>query len=152
MTKLQAWLLHLSVIVLTVTGVVFAWMKYWMKTDDPFAVANHPAQPHMLHIHVIAAPVGVFALGLIYMSHIWMKYRFGSPPRRKSGVSALLLLAPMILSGYFMQVVTSESLMYAMKVTHWISSGLFVVVYLVHQIVKNGNGEAVPMRPPGEPW
>ena len=40
MTKLQAWLLHLSVIVLTVTGVVFAWMKYWMKTDDPFSLVE----------------------------------------------------------------------------------------------------------------
>lgn len=138
MTRLQAWLLHASVAALTVTGAVFAWMKYAMKTDDPFAVANHPWQPHMLHLHVIAAPVGVFALGLIFSSHIWPKYESRVRARRRSGVGALWMIAPMVLSGYLMQVFTGETAVLAMKITHWASSAVFVVTYALHQVLRVG--------------
>jgi hypothetical protein len=149
-TRLQAWLLHLSVIALTVTGAVFAWMRYAMKTDDPFAVANHPWQPHILHLHVLAAPIAVFALGLVFAGHVWAKYESGTKARRRSGIGALWMIAPMVLSGYLMQVVTNESAILAMKVTHWVSSGIFVLAYLVHQVLRAKNGVALRSAPDRE--
>lgn len=143
MTRFQAWLLHVSVALLTVTGGVFAWMRYAMKTDDPFAVANHPWQPHMLHIHVIAAPIAVFALGLVFSRHIWPQYEMRVKARRRSGLGALWMIAPMVLSGYLMQVVTSETAIFAMKVTHWVSSGGFVLAYVVHQVLRSKVGVSV---------
>ncbi|MGK2856548.1 MAG: hypothetical protein ACSLFQ_05020 [Thermoanaerobaculia bacterium] len=146
MTPAQKLLLNATTAILTITGAVFAWMKYFMKTDDPFAVANHPWQPHMLHIHVVAAPVAVFVIGAIWAAHVKPKHEAGIKSRRKTGLAALWMIAPMVLSGYLMQVLTNERLVEAMKITHWVSSALFVVGLFVHQLLrKNGNGAVKPV-------
>lgn len=133
---------HLSVALLTITGAVFAWMKYFMKNDDPFAAANHPLQPWMLAAHVLIAPLVVFALGWIFPLHIWPKFTADMPGRRKTGLLAMWVIAPMILSGYFLQVVVSDGARQASAVTHWATSALFVLGYVTHQLVRrpNGNG------------
>ena len=78
MNRLEKWLLHLSAIVLTVTGAVYACMHYLMKPTDPFSVINHPLEPYMLDVHIIAAPVLVVAIGIILHSHILFKIENGS--------------------------------------------------------------------------
>jgi len=139
-SRAQILTLHASAAAATVSGAVFAWMKYFMKSDDPFAVANHPWQPYMLSLHVVAAPVLLFALGWIFQGHILGKLAGnGGRPRRATGIAAMTLIAPMVLSAYLMQVFTGEGLHRAMTVTHWISSGLFVFAYGGHLAVrKNG--------------
>lgn len=140
MTKQLVWFVHATVALLTVTGVAFAWMKYFMKSDDPFAAANHPLQPWMLAAHVIIAPLAVFALGWIFPLHICPKFTARKPGRRKSGLSAMWLIVPMVLSGYFLQVVVSDGARQASAVTHWITSAIFVLGYLAHQLVRKPNG------------
>jgi len=135
-SRFQAWLLHVSVAAITITGAVYAWMRYAMTTDDPFAVANHPWQPHMLHLHVLAAPVLVFALGLVFADHIWPKYESRMQARRRSGVGALWMMIPMVASGYLLQVLTNETALQVMKVTHWVSSAVFLLAYVVHQVLR----------------
>jgi len=139
-TRLQTWILHGTVVMLAASGAVFAWMRYAMKTDDPFAVANHPLQPHMLHIHVLAAPIAVFAMGVVFAIHIAPKIENRSLARKKTGIGSLWMIAPMVLSGYLMQVVTSETAILAMKVMHWVSSSIFVLAYGVHQLLRAKNG------------
>lgn len=133
MSRLQLLWLHVSVALTAATGVVFAVMKYFLESTDEFAVANHPLQPHMLAAHVVIAPVALFVLGWTFSNHMLPKYRF-SDEHRKSGVSSMLLLVPMTLSGYLLQIATNETLREAMAVTHWISSGLFVLGYAVHLV------------------
>jgi hypothetical protein len=141
-SRLSVILVHLSIAAVTITGVVFAWMKYFMTTDDPFAVANHPMQPWMLAAHVVVAPAAVFALGWLWSAHILPKLGSGTKARKKSGVVGALLMAPMIVSGVLLQASTSELLRTAMEIAHWISSGFFVVAYVIHQVLRarNGNG------------
>ena len=134
MSRGQIIYLHLSVILTVLTGTLFAVMKYWMKTDDPYAVANHPLQPYALSAHVVVAPLLLFGLGWIFGNHIWPKFQFGNGKNRATGVSAMLLIAPMTLSGYLIQVSTNETLRYAMSVAHWITSGLFALIYAIHLI------------------
>jgi hypothetical protein len=124
--------LHVSVALTTLTGIVFAVMKYFMTPADEFAVANHPLQPHMLAAHVVIAPVVLFFLGWTFSNHMLPKYRFGDGANRRTGVGAMLLIAPMTLSAYFMQIATNDTLRNAMAWLHWIASGLFVVAYVVH--------------------
>ena len=147
MTPALKFFLNVTTALLTLTGAVFAWMKYFMKTDDPFAVANHPWQPHMLHLHVVAAPVAVFVIVVVWASLVKPKHDAGTKPRRKSGLAALWMIAPMALSGYLMQVLTNERLVEAMRITHWISSALFVAGLVVHQLLrKNGGGAKAPVE------
>jgi uncharacterized membrane protein YidH (DUF202 family) len=134
MSRLQLLWLHLSVGLTAATGIVFAVMKYVLDSSDEFAVVNHPLQPHMLAAHVVIAPIALFILGWTFSNHMLPKYRF-SDESRKSGISSMLLLVPMTLSGYFLQIVTSEALREAMAIAHWVSSGLFVIGYVTHLIV-----------------
>ncbi|MFA6956973.1 MAG: hypothetical protein WC538_13985 [Thermoanaerobaculia bacterium] len=143
MTPMQKLALNVTTVLLTVTGALFAWMKYFVRNDDPFAVANHPWQPYMLDVHVVVAPVALLVIGAVWASHVKPKHDAGTKPRRKSGLAALWMIAPMVLSGYFMQVLTNEKLVEAMRVTHWVSSALFAIGLLVHQLIRmNGNGGA----------
>lgn len=132
MSRIQLGWLHVSVALTAATGIVFAFMKYFMTPADEFAVVNHPLQPHMLALHVVIAPLALFVLGWVFSSHMLPKYRFGDGTNRRSGVSAMILIVPMALSGYLLQVSTSETLREAMAVAHWISSGVFTVAYLIH--------------------
>lgn len=144
MSRASAILVHLSIAAVAITGIVFAWMKYFMTTDDPFAVANHPMQPWMLAAHVVVAPASVLALGWLWSAHILPKLRSGTKARKKSGLFGALLMAPMIFSGVLLQASTSEALRAAMEWAHWISSGFFLVAYVIHQVLRarNGNGKA----------
>lgn len=136
MTRAQTVYLHLCVLLTAATGVVFAWMKYFMTSSDEFAVANHPLQPHMLSAHVVVAPLLVFGLGWIFSDHIWPKFRGNGSPNRRSGLWSMVMIVPMTLSAYLMQISTNESLHEAMKWLHIVSSGLFTVAYVVHLIAK----------------
>ncbi len=136
MSRLQIAYLQLCALLTVVTGVVFAWMKYGMKSDDPFAVVNHPWQPFLLSSHVLIAPLLVFAFGWIFNEHIWAKFRSPAAPKRKSGFWSMAAIAPMVLSGYLVQVSTADATRQAMAIAHWISSGVFVLAYVVHIILK----------------
>jgi uncharacterized membrane protein YidH (DUF202 family) len=134
MSRTQLRWLHLSVALTAATGVVFAVMKYLMKSDDEFAVVNHPLQPHMLAAHVVIAPIALFVLGWTFSNHMLPKNRF-SEEHRKSGISSMLLIVPMTLSGYLLQIATNDAVRQGMAIAHWIASGLFVIGYGVHVIL-----------------
>src|SRR4051794_29922397 len=136
MTRAQVITLQIAVALTAITGVVFAVMKYAMKSDDPFAVVNHPLQPWMLSAHVVIAPLLVFGFGWIFTNHIWPGFASGIARKRKSGLWSMGAIAPMVLSGYLLQVSTADATRHAMAVAHWISSGLFVLAYVIHLITK----------------
>jgi len=135
MSRAQVALLQLSLLGMALTGVVFAWMKYFMKSDDPFAVVNHPWQPHMMTAHVLLGPVSVFAIGWVFGNHVVPAYR-GGAPNRVSGVWSMLFIVPMTISGYLMQVTVADAARKAFAISHWVSVGLFVAAYVVHLIHK----------------
>ena len=149
MTRLQIISLNVFALLVTATGAVYAWMKYFMKSDDPFAVVNHPWQSFVLDAHVVVAPLLLFSLGLVYGTHVTAKLGSKTITRRKSGLAALAMIVPMVLSGYLLQVLTNEPARQAAAVAHWISSALFVLGFGVHIALKarNGNGkEAIGNR------
>jgi uncharacterized membrane protein YidH (DUF202 family) len=131
MTRTQRLWLHLSLGLTTLTGVTFAWMKYFLVSNDEFAVVNHPLQPHMLAAHVVIAPLLLFILGWTFSNHMLPKYRFGDQ-KRVTGIASMALIIPMTLSAYLLQIATNESLRKAMATAHWIASGLFVLGYVAH--------------------
>ncbi len=111
MTRLEAWFLHVATLLVGGGGLVYAWMRYLARPDDPFAVVNHPWQPAVQHLHVLAAPLLVFAIGLIWKAHAWP----GRPAARRRAperaVSRLVATAaPMIASGYLLQTATVSGL------------------------------------------
>ena len=132
----EIWLSHISTLLVTVSGLAYLWMKYAMGTDDPFSIVNHPWQPAMLSLHVMAAPLLVFVVGLMVQSHIQKKLRGGAKSNRGSGLLSMATLPVMIASGYMLQVVTAPGLASITLGMHLVSSSLFVITYAVHQVIS----------------
>jgi hypothetical protein len=135
-SRWEKWSFHLLSLIVSLSGIVFLWMKYFVKNDDPFSVVNHPLQPFMLKLHILAAPFLVLLLGTILSSHISMKLRAGTMPNRRSGVVALFVFPLMTFSGYLLQVVTTPGWRRPVLVLHLGSSSIFIVSYLLHQFIS----------------
>jgi hypothetical protein len=135
MKRLEVWLLHLSTILLTVTGLVYAAMHYWMKPSDPFSVVNHPLEPFMRNIHIVAAPLLVVAIGIILHSHILFKLENGSRSARKSGLILIPLFVTMTASGYLLQITSGVS----NRIFFWLhlgSGSIWAITYLTHHLAS----------------
>jgi hypothetical protein len=124
--------MHVCVVLVTVTGATFAWMKYAMKGRDEFAVVNHPLEPWMLAAHVVVAPLLVFGFGWIGNTHIWPGFRQRGVPNRRSGVGAMWMIVPMTLSGYLLQVSVADGARKGSAAVHWVTSAVFVLGYSIH--------------------
>lgn len=141
MRRPTKWLLLGSSLATGITGVVYAWMKYLMEPSEPWAVINHPLQPWMLKAHILAAPVLVFAFGLIAVDHVWKHFRCLVPAGRRSGILAGALFAPMVMSGYLIQVFTHPGWLRAMVWAHLATGTVYLVAFLLHQrLFRRGSG------------
>lgn len=134
MTRFEAWMLHLSNLLVGGTGLVYAWMVFLVKPADPYAVVNHPLQPATQHLHILVAPLLVFTAGLVWRRHVWSQYRRGIGERRQSGLSMIVLLVPMIASGYLIQTAVDDGWRRTWVWVHLIASGLWLLGYLAHQV------------------
>jgi len=115
------------------TGLVYAAMRYLMNPTDEWSVVNHPWQPHVQHLHVLVAPLLVFAAGLIWSRHVSAKYRNGHQGRF-SGVGLVVSLVPMAVSGYLIQVAVDPTWRTVWVVVHIASSLVWLVVLMAHQV------------------
>ena len=133
MSRFEAFFLHLSNVLVGGTGLVYAWMIYLAEPADPYAVVSHPWQPHLQHLHVLAAPLLVFAAGLIWRRHVVACWKQGIRQRHRSGVSLALTLVPMVVSGYLIQTAVEPGWRQAWVWIHLVTAALWVLGYLVHQ-------------------
>lgn len=146
MTRGEAWLTHLATAVAGGTGLVYGWMRYLAEPADEFSIVNHPWQPELKALHILGVPLLVFACGLLWRHHVWARVRSGYPGRRRTGLVLFALLVPMVVSGYGVQVAVAEGWRTAWIWIHGVSSVLWVLGYLVHQLAPR-KGRAAPARP-----
>jgi hypothetical protein len=143
LSRVQKLFLHLSNLAVCGTGLVYAWMRYLVEPGDEWAVVNHPWQPHFQHLHVLTAPLLVFALGLIWSTHVLGKLANGSE-NRVAGAGLTALFLPMVASGYLLQVAVDPGWRRTWVWVHIASSLLWVAAFAVHQIravmTKTGDG------------
>ena len=135
MNGFERFMLWGSSILVGATGIVLGVMKYFMAAADPYAVVNHPLQPVMLKIHIVSAPLLVFAIGIVFVNHIWEQWRSGLVRGRISGLWTLLTFAPMVFSGYLIQSVTHEGWLLAMVTVHLVSATAFLIGIVAHQVI-----------------
>ena len=135
MNRAEKALLHLSTVLLAVSGLSFATMKYLMKTSDPFAVIHHPLQPYALYLHIWAAPVSLFVMGLIAKDHIFGESRRPAPRFRRTGLLSIGSWTLSTISGYLLPTATGEGYRSILVVAHLTTGGLFLLVYLFHLVL-----------------
>lgn len=136
MSSWERWAFNLSALAVTVTGLVYLWMKYLLDNDDPFAVVNHPWQGATLHLHVLTAPAFLLLFGSILNSHILAKCRAGTMPNRRSGLISLGAFAAMAASGYLLQTTSHASLLWAFVVVHIGGGVMFSTTYIMHLLIS----------------
>jgi len=135
MTRFQKWLLLGSSLAAGVTGLLYWWMKHMMEPVTEWAAINHPLQPWVLKAHILAAPVLVFAAGLIASDHIARHLKKARSPGRWSGMTTLWLLAPMVLSGYLIQTITHPAGLVFLSWFHLGTGGIYLMGLGIHQWV-----------------
>ncbi len=116
-----------------VTGVVYLWMKYFMKGDDPYSVLHHPLQPFFLKAHILFAPILLIVLGGMIFIHALPSVAAGKGKAKKSGWWNLLFVGAMVFSGYLLQVFTNEKTLSVTAIVHIVCGFLFVLTLLIHQ-------------------
>ncbi|HYV19031.1 MAG TPA: hypothetical protein VFC25_08380 [Verrucomicrobiae bacterium] len=147
MTRLERWLLDLSIGLSALTGSVYYVMKEWMRPRDPYSVLGHPWQPHVLSAHVLVGPVVIFALGLIAREHIVDRIVSGKPQTgRRTGLLITSLALPMVLSGYLLQVVTSPAPRRFVSLLHLVSGLLFALLFVSHLLATAARRRAAAAR------
>ena len=138
MTRFQRWLLYGSTIVATASGVTYFVMKRFMTPVDPWAVINHPLEPWALKLHILSAPIMLFASGLITTQHIWRSMRSNLPTGRNSGLVAVGTFAPLVVTGYLIQTFTSPTTLTALGWGHLVLGLACSAAVLTHRLVLKG--------------
>lgn len=139
MKPFQKWLVWTSSLLTALTGLVYFWMEHALQPIDPWAVVNHPWQPLVLKAHILVAPVLVFAVGLIAGEHVWRHFRQRVRAGRRSGLLAMAVFVPMVVSGYLIQAITHTVWLEVVVWTH-VAAGVFYAVGLAlhHRVFRNG--------------
>jgi len=132
MTPLERRLFHGANALVAATGLVYAWMAYLLAPPDEYAIVNHPLQPLMQHAHVAVAPPLVLMLGVLWRGHVWPRWRSRAADGRRTGLALIAMLAPMLASGYALQVSADPRWRTAWVVVHLISSALWLAVGVAH--------------------
>jgi hypothetical protein len=122
---------HAANIAVGATGIVYGIMRYALSPSDEWSVVNHPWQPHIQHLHVLFAPLLVFAVGVVWSRHVISKMR-GEGDGRISGVGMLVGFIPMVASGYFMQVSVSPLWRDIWIGIHISASSLWILAGAIH--------------------
>jgi hypothetical protein len=131
-TRVERVLLWGSSAAVAVSGFGFAWTKYLARSEDPFAVVNHPWQTFFLKAHVLSAPVLVFVVGLVVSRHVARHRQSPNPGGRRSGLGIVALLFPLVASGYLIQTVTDGRILGRLVAIHLATGILYVVLVPFH--------------------
>lgn len=143
MNPLERWSLHLAALLTAGTGVVDGLLRWFGERAGEFGPEAHPWLPAAQHLHVLTAPLLVFALGMMVRGHLWARLKKG-PEGRRTGLAAAYLIAPMVLTGYGIQVVTDPAWRTGLAWAHGISAGVFLLAYLGHLALPHGRAAEAP--------
>lgn len=134
MTRFERWTVWVGIAAVVGSGVAYGILRYLLASTDAWGVTSHPLEPVALRLHVLSAPLLVFALGLIALRHILDHLRQGVRQGRRSGLASVASVTPMIGSGYALQVVTDERWLVALAWVHGVTSTVFAVGAVAHVV------------------
>ena len=132
MNSWEKWSLHLAAAATAITGLGYGWARYFGQRAGEFGPEAHPLQGFLQHSHVLTGPVLLFLLGMALKGHALPAVATGRARGRALGPCLILILAPMILSGYALQCSVSPGWRTAFAWMHGILTLVFLVAYMVH--------------------
>jgi len=142
-TLFERWSVWSTAIATGITGLGFMWAKYFVNPPGPWAVVNHPLEPWLLKAHIVVAPAFVFAVGLVTARHIIPHLLKRERPGRRSGLTMVWTLLPMVLSGYLIQVVSMPGWLVPLAVVHIVTGFGFLLALVGHRVRSKSEGRRV---------
>jgi hypothetical protein len=136
MSPRQRFVTHLANVLVGGTGLVYFVMKYLMVAQDEFAVVNHPWQPHVQHLHVLAGPLLVFAIGWMWGGHISPKWKGALGTASRSASAMVFCFAPLVASGYLLQISVEPLWRTVFLWLHLLTATLWVGSYVAHALLR----------------
>lgn len=106
-----------------------------MKTESEYGLLPHPLQSYFQGIHIVFSPLLIFAFGLLFKDHIVKMYK-NALYKRKTGITLVLTMTVMIISGYLVQVIYQAQSKELVAIIHIAISALFTLAYLIHHLFK----------------
>jgi hypothetical protein len=147
MKRWESWVNRIGVALAGASGIVYGAMKYFLAGTNPDSRLGHPWQPWVLAAHVLATPIAVFGLGLLWRSHALGRLQLGEREGRRSGLTILRIAPPLVFSGYLVQVLTGDPLR---KATGWLHAALgvaFALAFVLHLIGSRLPDDAAESAP-----
>ena len=135
MTWWERWAFNAFHVIVAGSGLAYFWMKNVMVSDDPFAIVNHPWQSTSLSLHLLASPFFIAFFGMLFRSHSLRKILSSNPANRRTGWTSLVSFSAMAISGYFIQVAATPTLVSVSIWTHVLTSTVFLIGYTVHLVI-----------------
>jgi len=132
MNSWEKWSLHLAVAATALTGLGYGWARYFGQKAGEFGPEAHPLQSLLQHAHVLTGPVLLFLLGMALKGHALPAFANGQARNRALGPGLILILAPMILSGYALQCSVSPGWRAAFAWIHGLLTLVFLAAYVIH--------------------
>lgn len=132
MKRWEAWTNHVGWSIVAASGLLYGVLKYFAAASDPDSRMATPWQPSVLAVHLLAAPIAVFGVGLLFRRHALARWICGERQGRRTGSLMIWLAFPLGLSGYVVSVLTGES---PRRWTGWIHAAiglLFAAGYALH--------------------
>ncbi|HEY3203737.1 MAG TPA: hypothetical protein VGL03_08750 [Thermoanaerobaculia bacterium] len=132
MKRWEAWWNHVALAAVSLSGLAYGVLKYFVPSTDPDSRLPHPWQPAVMKAHVLVAPLAVFGVGLLLRRHVFRKLRHGETSGRRTGLLLLWIFAPLALSGYLVEVLVAGA---AVRAAGWAHAGigaLFLIGYALH--------------------
>lgn len=128
------------------TGIAYGYLKYFRQVHGEFGLEQHPWQGTLQHLHVLAGPLVVFALGVAIRGHASGMLRQRGRAGWWSGLTLALLSVPLVFGGYGIQVVVGEVSRTVLAWVHGVAGLLFVTGYLWHVFAFRRQGQAAARR------
>lgn len=137
MKKYEKYWFLISFFILLVSGIFYLYFRdVAPMPEDPYSVISSPWQSWMIKIHVLVAPVFIFWVGWVSITHTMNRLKRKIKRGKKTGLINVGLLSFSIITGYLIQVITHESGLVIVSNSHiYISLFCFLMV-LVHQVVS----------------
>ena len=132
MSRFERLALHLGAWLTGLSGLGYGWLRYFKVVQGEFGPEPHPLQSVFQHAHVLAAPLLLFALGMMVRGHFAVKLRSIGREGRRTGWGLAALILPMVAAGYGVQVVTDPRWRMALAWMHGVASVLFLLAYVGH--------------------
>jgi len=130
--RLERWSLHLAAFLTALTGLIYGWARYYGQRMGEFGLEPHPWQGFVQHAHVLTGPVLLFLLGMAVKGHAMPALSARGAKDQAAGLALTLILTPMVLSGYALQVCADLRWRTAIAWVHGPSALLFLLAYGAH--------------------